>query len=123
MTAIKEWDLNIFFKEDYNVETEETTWDNVLTINPVVWTMDGESTNTWYTDIVYTTTFAEARYLRSQYNEMEYGSDWTDSLDHFLEIAPPRLKSLLGTLPSAYDTDKINELGGLRVLPTIDGRS
>jgi hypothetical protein len=28
---------------------------------------------------------------------------------------------LLGTLPNAYDTDKINELGGLRALPTNDG--
>lgn len=111
---IKEWDLNIFFKEDYDVDTEETTWDNVLTINPVVWTSNDGMTDNWYTDIIYTTTYAEARYLRSQYPEDEYGSDWTDTLDHFLDVAPPRLRSLLGTLPSPYDTDKINELGKLR---------
>lgn len=117
----KEWDLNIFFKEDYNVETEETTWDDVLTINPVVWTSNDGMTDNWYTDIIYTTTYAEARYLRSQYPENEYGSDWTDTLEHFLEIAPPRLKTLLGSLPDAHDTDEINRLGGLRVLPTNGG--
>lgn len=118
---IKEWDLNIFFREDWDEESEETTLDKVLTINPVVWSMDGDVSNNWYTDIIYTTTYAEARYLRSQYPEKEYGSDWTDSLDHFLDVAPTRLKELLGSLPSPYDTDKINELGGLRVLPTNGG--
>lgn len=117
----KEWDLNIFFREDYNTETDETTWDDVITINPVVYTFDANRSDNWYTDILYTTTFAEARYLRSQYPENEYGMDWTDSLQGFLEIAPPRLKALLGTLPHAEDTDEIVRLGGLRALPTNDG--
>lgn len=121
MTMVKEWDLNIFFREDWDEDTEETTLDKVLTINPVVWTSEGDRTDNWYTDIIFTTTFAEARYLRSQYPESEYGSDWTDTLDNFLEIAPARLKSLLGTLPSAHDTDEINRLGGLRALPTNGG--
>lgn len=116
----KEWDLNIFFKEDYNVDTDETTLDDVLTINPVVWSQEDGATQTWYTDIIYKTTFAEARYLRSQYNPWEYGTDWTDSLSNFLDIAPPRLKLLLATLPNAYDTDSIDKLSGLRALPTND---
>ena len=37
MNINKDWDLNIFFKEDYDVYTDETTWDDVLTINPVVY--------------------------------------------------------------------------------------
>lgn len=116
-----DWDLNIFFREDYDVDTDETTWEDVITINPVVYMWDDERCDNWYTDILFTTTFAEARYLRSQYPENEYGMDWTDSLDGFLKIAPPRLASLLRTLPNADDTDEINRLGGLRVLPTIDG--
>jgi hypothetical protein len=112
-----EWDLNIFFREDYDVETEETTWDDVLSINPVIWTNDNGVTNNEYTDIVWTTTFAEARYLRSQYPEDEYGSDWTDSLEHFLTVAPPRLEALVRTLPSPEEF----KLGGLRVLPTNGG--
>ena len=118
----KDWDLNIFFREDWSEETG-TTWDNVITINPIVYTWDGERSDNWYTDILYTTTFAEARFLRSQYPEAEYGMDWTDSLSNFLDIAPPRLKLLLATLPNVNDTDKINELSGLRVLPAnTDGQ-
>jgi hypothetical protein len=116
----KDWDLNIFFREDWSEETG-TTWENVITINPIVYTWDGERSDNWYTDILYTTTFAEARFLRSQYPEADYGMDWTDSLSNFLDIAPPRLKLLLASLPNANDTDKINELGGLRALPTNDG--
>jgi hypothetical protein len=103
----KDWDLNIFFREDYDVEAEETTWDNVLTINPVVYSWDSERSDNFYTDILITTTFAEARYLRSEYPEAEYGMDWTDSLDNFMKVAPVRIKSLLETLPDAKDYKKI----------------
>jgi hypothetical protein len=101
----KDWDLNIFFKEDWN-EDDGTTWDNILTINPVLYMWDEHGSYTDYTDILYKTTFAEARYLRSQYPENEYGMDWTDTLEHFLEIAPTRLKALLMTLPNAYEYKK-----------------
>ena len=101
-SVVKEWDLNIFFREDWN-EDDGTTWDNVLTINPVIWTNDNGMTSNDYTEILWTTTFAEARYLRSQYPEKEYGMDRTDTLDHFMEIAPVRLKELCKTLPSPYE--------------------
>lgn len=107
-SVVKEWDLNIFFREDWN-EDDGTTWDNVLTINPVIWTNDNGVTNNDYTDIVWTATFAESRYLRSQYPENEYGMDWTDTLDHFMEIAPVRLKELCKTLPSPYEA-RVKEL-------------
>lgn len=101
---IKEWDLNIFFEEVYNEETEEYDLDKVLTINPVVWTKEDDGcTNNTYSDVLIKTTFAEARYLRSQYPEHEYGYDWTDTLDNFMALAPVRLKSLLETLPPAED--------------------
>ena len=98
----KDWDLNIFFKEDWD-EDNGTTWDDVLTINPVLYMYDHNSSDNHYTDILWTTTFAEARYLRSQYPENEYGSDWTDTISNFIEIAPPRLKALALALPNAYE--------------------
>ena len=103
---IKEWDLNIFFEEIYNEETDEYDLDKVLTINPVVWTNDDGTTYNDYSDIIIKTTFAEARYLRSEYPESEYGFDWTDSLDNFLKVAPVRVKALLETLPDAKDYKK-----------------
>lgn len=108
----KEWDLNIFFKEVLDEETDEYVSDKVISINPVIWSSDNGVTNNEYTEIIWTTTFAEARYLRSQYPENEYGYDWTDTLEHFLEIAPPRLKSLASTLPSPYTVTRVKELVG-----------
>lgn len=101
----KDWDLNLFFREDYNVDTDETTWDDVITINPVLYMWDAERSDNHYTSMLFTTTFAEARYLRSQYPENEYGMDWTDSLRGFLEVAPPRLQALLSTLPDPETVD------------------
>lgn len=108
-SVVKEWDLNIFFKEVWDDHQDEYVLDNVLSINPVIWTNDNGVTNNDYTDIVWTATFAESRYLRSQYPEDEYGSDWTDTLEHFMEIAPVRLKELCKTLPSPYEA-KVKEL-------------
>jgi hypothetical protein len=99
----KEWDLNIFFEDlGYDEDRDEEISADVISINPVLWMKreDG-TTDVDYTDIVYKTTFAEARYIRSEYPEDEYGYDWTDSLENFLKIAPPRLRTLLSTLPDA----------------------
>jgi hypothetical protein len=101
----KDWDLNIYFLEDYDVEADETTYTDTIRINPVLWTLHDGMSNVEYSNWYIDTTFAETRYLRSQYNEMEYGMDWTDSLTNFLDIAPPRLKSVLLTLPPADEMD------------------
>ena len=96
-TMIKEWDLNIYFVEDWDEETDETTYSQTLRINPVLWSPGDITYSNWFID----TNFAETRYIRSQYPEDEYGMDWTDSLQGFLEIAPPRLKQALLSLPPA----------------------
>jgi hypothetical protein len=99
----KDWDLNIFFKEVWDEHLEEYVLERVLTINPVIYMYDSNGSNNHYSDIIWTTTFAEACYLRSQYPVAEYGYDWTETITNFIEIAPPRLKSLAMALPSAYD--------------------
>ena len=99
----KDWDLNIFFKEVWDDNIEEYVNDTVLTINPVLYMYDSNGSNNHYTEIIWTATFAETRYLQSVYPVEEYGYDWTDSISNFLEIAPPRLKALVMTLPNAYE--------------------
>lgn len=93
----KDWDLNIFFEEGWNEEMGDFDYSNILTINPVLWTPNDVTYSNW----TIHTTFAEARYIRSQYPEDDYGMDWTDSLAGFLEKAPPRIKQVLLSLPSA----------------------
>ena len=114
MSDEQEWDLNIYFVEDYDVDTDETTYSDTLRINPVLWMRNGDVTNVEHTKIYIDTTFAETRYLRSQYPENQYGMDWTDSLDEFVRIAPPRLVSLVMALPDAetISIDKIESLVG-----------
>lgn len=99
MSKVQDWDLNIYFVEDWDKETDETTYSQTLRINPVLWTMENGVSNTTYTNWYIDTTFAETRYLRSVYEEDYYGMDWTDSLTNFLEYAPPRLKQVLLSLP------------------------
>lgn len=93
----KDWDLNIYFVEDWDEETDETTYSQTLRINPVLWSPGDVTYSNWFIE----TTFAETRYLRSVYDESYYGMDWTDSLTNFLEYAPPRLKQVLLSLPPA----------------------
>ncbi len=98
MSKVQDWDLNIYFVEDWD-EENGTTYSQTLRINPVLWTMENGMSNTTYTNWYIDTTFAETRYLRSVYEEDYYGMDWTDSLTNFLEYAPPRLKQVLLSLP------------------------
>jgi hypothetical protein len=99
--VVKDWDLNIYFLEEWDEETETSSYPDTLRINPVLWSPEDVTYSNWYID----TTFAETRYLRSQYPEDEYGMDWTDSLTSFLKIAPPRIKQVLLSLPSAETVD------------------
>lgn len=111
---IKDWDLNIYFLEEWDENVEEYVLSDTLRINPVLWTMADGASNVEYTNRYIETTFAETRYLRSQYPEHEYGYDWTDSLTNFLTIAPPRLRSLLATLPDpeTMDIGRVKDLVG-----------
>jgi hypothetical protein len=99
--VVKDWDLNIYFLEEWDEETETSSYPDTLRINPVLWSPEDVTYSNWYID----TTFAETRYPRSQYPEHEYGMDWTDSLTSFLKIAPPRIKQVLLSLPSAETVD------------------
>ena len=101
MTTKLWWDLNLFYKEDYSLETDETTWENVITISPSVYDDDGPMHH--YTDIVFKTTFAEARYISSVRPIEQWGDDWFEDLESFLEVAPPRIASLLKALPDVNE--------------------
>lgn len=94
------WDLNLFYEDLGPDENGINQWDDVITINPSVYEINehGETMH-HYTDIIFKTTFAEARYISSVRPIEQYGEDWFEFCDEFMEVAPPRIKSLLGTLP------------------------
>jgi hypothetical protein len=132
------WDLNVWFKEDYNVETEETTWDDVITINPALYIREGngdayDSVRKVYTGIMYTCTPEETQRIRAFRSEREYGTDWFDFADELYALKPSKaimdfIDSLgdpttvdVSEYDDIYHIDTVEKLGGLRVLPTNGG--
>ena len=99
MSKIQDWDLNIYFPEHWDEEADDYINADTIRINPVLWVMENGVSNVVYSNKYIETTFAETRFIRSQYPEIDFGYDWTDSLTNFLNIAPPRLATLLSTLP------------------------
>lgn len=132
------WDLNVWFKEDYNVDTDETTWDDVLSINPAIYIRTGngdiyDTVNKIYTGIIYTCTPIETTKIRAFRPETEYGTDWFEFADelHAFEISKsindfidslgnPEDVDVCG-VDDLYHIDTIEKLSGLRLLPTNGG--
>ena len=101
MTTKLWWDLNLFYEDLGTDENGDNQWDDVITISPSVYDDDGPMHH--YTDIVFKTTFAEARYISSVRPIEQYGDDWFEDLESFLEVAPPRIASLLKALPDVNE--------------------
>jgi hypothetical protein len=97
------YDLNIFYKEDYDLETEETTWDEFLTIDVYIREEDEYGVRNYNTETLFTCTPEESVAIAEFYPENEYGSDWWEFLDNFIKVAPARIVSLLKALPSLED--------------------
>jgi hypothetical protein len=98
------WDLNLFYADLGTGEDGENHWDDVITINPSVYEIDEHGgTMHHFTDIIIKTTFAEARYISSVRPIEQYGDDWFEFCDEFMEVAPPRIASLLKALPDANE--------------------
>lgn len=101
------WDLNIFYQDLGHDENGENHWDDVLTISPSIY--EHEYPMHHYTDLIFKTTFAEARYISSVRPIEQWGDDWFEDLDSFLEVAPPRVAEWLRSLgdPEDYFRKKI----------------
>jgi hypothetical protein len=101
MQSVKEWDLNIFYKDLGHDEDGVNQWENVFTINPCMYIRDGERCEHVYADESFQATFAETRYIASERPMDEWGDDWFETMENFLEIAPVRIKNILLSLPHA----------------------
>jgi hypothetical protein len=102
------WDLNIWFKDLGQDEDGINQWEDVLSISPSIYE---DYPMHHYTDIVFKTTFAETRYIQSVRPIEQYGDDWFEDLDSFLEVAPPRVAEWLRSLGSAEEYFQKNFVG------------
>lgn len=97
-------DLNIFYREDYTEETG-TTWSDTLTIDPYIYEEDDRGVRKHEVQLLIECTPEETSIIAKHYPQDEYGSDWWDFAENFLEFAPPRIASLI----KAINVDNVTE--------------
>lgn len=90
-------DLNIFYREDWDAEIG-TTWSDTLTIDPYIYEQDGYGTRKYETSLLIECTPSETAEIAKHYPAEEYGVDFWDFAENFLEFAPARVASLVKTI-------------------------
>lgn len=102
----KYWDINVWFVDFGQDAFGINQWDDVITLNPAIYVLDGESVTKVYTGIRYECTPEETAKIREYRNEMEYGTDWWDFRDELyaLEISKG-INDFLNDLPDPYSID------------------
>lgn len=95
---MKEWDLNIWYPEDYDPSTGETSYSMTLWVQAYMI----ENNQMSHEGPMIELTPEETEILRIQMPEWEYGDDWWYGLEGFLkDIAiPARLQEFFDKLPS-----------------------
>ena len=88
---MKDYDLNIWYQEDWTEETG-TTWADTLTLQVYIW-----EDNSPIEGPIIELTPEETETLRIQMPAWDYGDDWWYGLESFLkDIAiPPRVLAFL----------------------------
>ena len=107
---LKEYDLNVFYRESWDEENTIAYWSETISINPVIWTQDDNGvTDSTYLDTVIECTPEETAVIARHYSEKDYGSDWTVTLSEFLSHdVPERIKQELLNLPKLGGTNEAN---------------
>ncbi len=93
------YDLNIFYREVLNEETEEYDLEDHLTIDVYIREEDEYGVRNYETPILISATPEESVALDKAYPGNEYGTDWWAFADEFITVAPDRLASLIKALP------------------------
>jgi hypothetical protein len=94
--VMKDYDLNIWYQEDWTEEAG-TTWADTLTVQAYIWVDNYPSEGP-----LIELTPEETETLRIQMPAWDYGDDWWYGLEGFLkDIAiPARLEQFLRALPA-----------------------
>jgi hypothetical protein len=99
---ILEYDLNVFYAEDWS-EEKGTTWDDVYTIQPsVYYVVKGTNASSRIYLTSWDLTLEETRMIAPDFPEDDYGDDFFIGLEYFLDqckTLPKTVKDMLDTLP------------------------
>ena len=129
---LKDWDLNLWFRDLGRDEDGLDMLDDVITINPAIYINESPddfygAVNKIYTGILYTCTPEETAKIRAFRSEQEYGDDWFDFRDdlYALEISQG-IQDFLNDLPDPYsinieDTDDLYHIDSIDKLHSLVG--
>jgi hypothetical protein len=105
---MREYDLNIFYAENYDEESEETTWDPFYTVQPSVYQVDENGSVTRQYLEAFKLSLEETRAIAPDFPEDDYGSDFFITLEFFYGTAkalPGRVRQILSTLPAVHEVE------------------
>jgi hypothetical protein len=121
----KYWDINVWFVDLGHDEHGVNQWEDVITLNPSLYILDGEAVTHVYTGILYKCNINETAKIREHRLEMEYGTDWWDFRDELRDLDISQgINDFLDNLPdpysiniegqdSLYEIDSIDKLHNL----------
>lgn len=104
--TIREYDLNIFYAEDYDIDTAEESIDEFYTVQPSVYQVDENGSVTRQYLEAFKLSLEETRAIAPDFPEDEYGSDFFITLEFFYGTAkalPGRVRQILSTLPDVHE--------------------
>jgi len=121
----KYWDINVWFVDFGHDENGINQWEDVITLNPSLYILDGEAVTHVYTGILYKCNINETARIRELRSEMEYGTDWWDFRDElrdldisqgindFLDDLPDPYSINIESQDALYEIDSISKLHNL----------
>jgi len=123
----KYWDINVWFIDLGHDENGVNQWEDIITLNPALYILDGEAVTHVYTGILYKCNINETAKIRAFRSELEYGTDWWDFRDELyaLEISQD-INDFLNDLPDPYsiniqDQDDLYDIKSISDLHDLVG--
>jgi len=123
----KYWDINVWFVDLGHDEHGINQWEDVITLNPALYILDGEAVTHVYTGILYKCNINETASIREVRSEEEYGYDWWDFIDHLYELnISSSINNFLNDLPDPYSIniegqDSLYEIDSISKLHNLVG--
>jgi hypothetical protein len=107
-----EYDLNLFYAEEYDMETTETTLDDNLTCQPSVYAQtDDGRTLRFYLD-AFKLDEKQTKSIAHRFPEKEWGSDFFLAIELFLAMTKdrdPSIDDMLAKLPDPMTIDMTSD--------------
>jgi len=107
-----EYDLNLFYAENYSVETNKTTWDKNLTCQPSIYVTTSDSRVLRYYLDAFKLNRAQTKSIAHYFPEDQWGSDFFIALELFNAITTDRdasIDEMLAKLPDPMTIDLSND--------------